>query len=1100
MEGLEERIGSRAGTREPMEEDSQGPRREQDQSQIGGPGEASGGNDGDDDAAAATIAAVAAAAAASHRAQEHLEPQPEDEERLRDEAADRALHIARSALQQGREPAAQGEEGDAALQDGQEDVTQDGQDEDGAAAYDEQTEHAAQQAVADAAAAAVQQVHHHHQQQQQQNQQRQQQSQQHQQQRGRQSANAGQRGQARASNKSRRSDSPSGSGNLSAAKRRKINTCLQCKARKVKCDKVKPLCGPCKKHGIVSGCNWALEGDANGWTSADFVNAAAVATGGAANGGQSGPSTSGGAGGSGWPSILANQFATSAAHAAAAAAQQTLGTAEGEGGAAGNATSAAVAASQALAERIARLEAQLTQSKDENSEAGQQHGHFAGFPAQGDASGGHQYPNSAAAAASHLESLLADRGATDASTSATQQLAAAWSSQFANASESERGMAADALAMIAQHQPQSLRGSNGGAGGNVLTSLRCPLNGRTAVDAAREAMQLLPSDDNVHYLLFNVLDGLYTAGTSFAVSQRLLASLWARIQQQRDGDDLASVDLAGLALVFHLLAFATDITHPGEIAGRGIAEKEEAVPGLVDMWLTTGEALLLAADYMGTPNLCCVMALTVARQIYANQGRVVQSGSMLALAIRMAQSLGLDRLQSAHDDEAVWLKGNHEVRFTRFGSTALAPSRSEVLGLGDPMGRDFSYHTGLTDPSHLMRETARKVWYHLVVQDWMTFSREFRYQIPPGQWDTALPVALDESDLAEVVETPIVEQALKDKKKQTDLTDASSIGIQYEVARLCAEFGSQSTWGSPRQGMSYDTVLNLDSQLQDILKELPIPLRLDGESEHSDAVREHEQGRPYLPALRFHILTHIHHCLLLLHRSFLIRGHSNKRFKKSVRSAVDAARMVIFIRQSLAHRGEAVERFWALKHHVFNAALVLCARLLRLCSGFEHGDEEEGEPARLREEISVALTMLEDDRATRTNTFPVTEGDIFARGRRMVTKLLEVADTGGDVIPSKREQRVNPQSFEEEEAYVNGGGSDTGRGLAVQGGNDASADDPVAAADASGTLNTSSSSDMDLALARLVEEVRSTEDKMTSGKDAEEIWKNVEAFARPGFV
>ncbi|CBQ69923.1 conserved hypothetical protein [Sporisorium reilianum SRZ2] len=49
---------------------------------------------------------------------------------------------------------------------------------------------------------------------------------------------------------------------LPANKRRKVNTCLQCKARKVKCDKVRPLCGPCQRRRIPADrCVFADEAD-----------------------------------------------------------------------------------------------------------------------------------------------------------------------------------------------------------------------------------------------------------------------------------------------------------------------------------------------------------------------------------------------------------------------------------------------------------------------------------------------------------------------------------------------------------------------------------------------------------------------------------------------------------------------------------------------------------------------------------------------------------------------------------------------------------------------------------------------------------------------
>lgn len=48
-----------------------------------------------------------------------------------------------------------------------------------------------------------------------------------------------------------------------ANKRRKVNTCLQCKARKVKCDKARPQCGPCQRRRLPTDhCVYEDEADA----------------------------------------------------------------------------------------------------------------------------------------------------------------------------------------------------------------------------------------------------------------------------------------------------------------------------------------------------------------------------------------------------------------------------------------------------------------------------------------------------------------------------------------------------------------------------------------------------------------------------------------------------------------------------------------------------------------------------------------------------------------------------------------------------------------------------------------------------------------------
>lgn len=913
-----------------------------------------------EDAAAATIAAVAAAAAASHQAQEQRqlgqdqdsgkaqsdnerspEPRPEDVPGSSDSQIQTPSHT-------------NGETVDRNDDATSEDIRR-------------QTEAAAQQAVV--AAAAAHRAH----QERQQRQQQQQDSNGHQlaeepsgnpqgegsqedsgpsapegSQSAQQQASASTSTPAGTSKSSKTRSAPSPNGGQ--PKRRKINTCLQCKARKVKCDKERPLCGPCRKHGIAEACTWADEDSAHAWPSSDYAQS-----------GQGQQQSS-------WASSngLGNSYAN--------------GNAQGLGG-----------DPQAMIERIVQLEAQVAQQR---AQGGEQNSFYD--------SNGNSFSGEAGA---NLESLLSGVNANrshsgdDAATSASQQLAA-WSSSFANVSESERGMAADALAMIAQHHPQNSRSTlTALASGapNLLSGIRFPFSIRSTPDTLREAVNLLPTDDNIDYLLNHILSPLYMTGACHCASSRLVSIQFARFQQQREAGEVANADVSFLALLFMLLVLATDFADVADILARNVVEKEESIPGLIELWLSTGEALLSMADFTGSPSLNCLMALTAARYFYASQGRLVQHNTTLSIALSLAQALGLHRLGSARDDEARWLAradkkanpSNDVSELTKSLPNEFESPDEEIVRdvLTDDGSRFGAFKLGadwqLPDRSHLVRETGRKLWYHLVTLDWIGRAQtNLVYRVVPGQWNTAFPLNVDEEELPDGTgDNPY---HLPPEKPPGHPSDTAIYPYMHDITRVCVDICDSHAWNKKP---SYDDVLGFDAKWRRVLDDLPVYLRLDGHSEHLPYVRDQENIRPYLAATRFALLECINHRLIVLHRSFLVKGHHDSRYEPSVKAAVDAARMVIFCRQSVMQSGNPIQKFWHYRLHAFNAAMLLSMHLLELA---RRGVRDTEETARLRDEIAVALTMIDDNK--RTNAFPTGEVDAYSTAKQIIGRLVHAVD------------------------------------------------------------------------------------------------------------
>lgn len=841
---------------------------------------------------------------------------------------------------------------------------------------------------------------------------------------------------------------------------------------RLQCDKVRPLCGPCRKHGLTEGCTWAIEvadpsngGQDAGWAATELTAAAndanAASSSSHPNGGWASPAAA----------ALANQFAASAAVQAAAA-------------------SASASASASGSSAAARGDRGPQEDGSSSTTTDQHHGHFATAFAD---------PNGAA---SHLESLLSDRGQF-----------AAWGQQFAAASEHERGTAADALALIAQQQASSSsHHTSAQRGGRFPFSIRA--------ETARDAMSLLPSDADVDWLLDEVLDAQFAAAATFYASHRLVRLQLAKLRETEQ----AQVDVSFLALLFYLLVLAAEVAHPNDLASRGIVEREDSVPGLVEAWHAAGEACLSAADAAGSANLNCIMALTAARHFYTCQGRLTQAATTLCVAIRLAQAMGLHRLGSAAQDQARWTRASRKgARASRAEDVVRAAFGHSSLHLAGEARDSFHGIAGLPRRSHLIREASRRLWYHLVAQDWLTSSeRGIPSQIPEGSWSTALPLKVDEESLAEGDGGALPTE----KELDSEPTDAAGLLYLWWIAEASEARSERDGLQPERPGSSSPPPspdVRIGTRLHSLLDELPIYLRLDGESEHNPVVREQESARPYLAALRFVVLTTIHHRLLRLHRRCLaargtqgeVEGEEGEQSQqtRSTRASVDAARMIIFIRQSITQRdhqptgssgtassssagaaGGGFEKFWLYRHLIFDAALALAVHLLRLTTATKQDGHVEGslnnseeERARLRDEISVAVSMLAYDphalgghggAASSSSSngnagSGAAQGDPFARARQIVARVLASG--------AKEEGHDRAGGEELEALYAEVGDVDAAAAQEEQ--EDGATDLSLAAS-----------------LGRLIAEAQGKGTVEDEARDKDLLWTVLSLHARPGFV
>lgn len=206
----------------------------------------------------------------------------------------------------------------------------------------------------------------------------------------------------------------------------------------------------------------------------------------------------------------------------------------------------------------------------------------------------------------------------------------------------------------------------------------------------------------------------------------------------------------------------------------------------------------------------------------------------------MAEVMNLHRLGSYESDEQRWRSERESGKKRKFGQT-LEPEmdiNSQETAFYLPVqaeNRVRERSLKLSEGSHVMRETGRRIWWSLKIQD------EFQGLLSsnPGRFEfrelnaTAFPLNIDDNDLVDNV------YPLKVQPYQVPTIAAylERIDKLNSCIRDAVEASGQST--------GYESVLEIDSKIRKLLDELPDVLSYgkNGETEEARKLRE---ARPYL--------------------------------------------------------------------------------------------------------------------------------------------------------------------------------------------------------------------------------------------------------------
>ncbi|GAA5914952.1 hypothetical protein JCM8208_000782 [Rhodotorula glutinis] len=314
-----------------------------------------------------------------------------------------------------------------------------------------------------------------------------------------------------------------------------------------------------------------------------------------------------------------------------------------------------------------------------------------------------------------------------------------------------------------------------------------------------------------------------------------------------------------------------DVKGKGKLVGEGTPLEqysEEQLKALPERWHAASVRALKLAEWEKAPRIRSIQTIVL-----------------------YTQYLQLSSAARGQPSQLVWLAG--AIRLAQVLNLHLLGSNPETMPPEDP-----AFPPG---KNSLKREMAKRLWAVLVYQDWLAANSKNRcYLISPVHCDTDDPLNVNDTDLSP--STTALAPA-----PSSVLTDSSADRVRIAMARQVRAVFDRVVlardWG-------YDTVLDLDSGFRTILAELPERWTLAAD----------EQEDPMLRFQRHFVLEGLHNRIFRLHRPLLSKAHKNPKYKFSAEACLKSARAVVVSTHNIR---EAVADVPYTYSHVFGAALVL---------------------------------------------------------------------------------------------------------------------------------------------------------------------------------
>ncbi|GAA6027400.1 hypothetical protein JCM8097_007831 [Rhodosporidiobolus ruineniae] len=386
-----------------------------------------------------------------------------------------------------------------------------------------------------------------------------------------------------------------------------------------------------------------------------------------------------------------------------------------------------------------------------------------------------------------------------------------------------------------------------------------------------------------------------------------------------DQSRAADVDLFWLALLLMVLCLALDSLH---FRRSPPADPKLPSPEDGDEERATEDPLLVYSEEQRRESperwfAASMRALRLAEWETVPRVRTIQT---IVLYTQYLQLSSASRGQPAH--LALWLAG--AIRLSQVLGLHLLGSNPETMPPEDP-----AWPPGRNS---LKREMAKRLWAVLVYQDWLgANSRNRSYLISPLHFDTDDPSNVNDADLSPSTTSlqPAPASVLTDSSASRvriamarqvravfDRIVLSRDGYGFNAASLASSAGPadpSSSGADEALDRAYSTVLELDAGFRSILDDLP-------ERWKGLEADERELEQPMRRFQRHFVLEGLHNRIFRLHRPLLGRAGKMQKYRFSADACLKSARAVVVSTHNIR---EAVADIPYTYSHVLGAALVL---------------------------------------------------------------------------------------------------------------------------------------------------------------------------------
>ncbi|KAL0569118.1 hypothetical protein V5O48_012854 [Marasmius crinis-equi] len=371
---------------------------------------------------------------------------------------------------------------------------------------------------------------------------------------------------------------------------------------------------------------------------------------------------------------------------------------------------------------------------------------------------------------------------------------------------------------------------------------------------------------------------------------------------------LSHISLPFLSTLFMVICLGLHLIEP-EICQRLSIGNQEAAT-LSKKLYSAAQACLWVDNFESNHSLESVQCLILMGVYQQNLDDADSQWALLGSAIKIAQNLGLSRLGSESEN------------------------------------RIYSHPW----KSIVRRETARRVWWNLIFNDWShAVTHNSAYSIHPSQNFTGPPANINDADLVEGRELQPNSQQYTEMtfsltrfrfvEVYREIVDNNNLNTMYA---LYPELGSANARG-------YSFVLETDARLAAMLDRIPSQFQHTESSIRQHPIKQETMGVQEMETLLALIMGETRR--MRLHRPYLYRGYNDRKYARSTEQCINSARAILHYLKSTPEQSAIFLKWWLVMFYGFGAAVVLFIDLCHLRS--ENPSAVESRRVELQEALNL---------------------------------------------------------------------------------------------------------------------------------------------------